>query len=147
MQIEMIKQPNGYFCPAADFEADRLMRFKNGEQYTVEIKLTRNPAFHRKVFAFFKFCFDHWRDDHMDWQLDEEGQFNVFRKNLTCLAGYYEEYFNIKGEVRIEAKSLAYANMEPEEFERCYKALINAALKHIFKTMDVQTENQLLGFF
>ena len=48
----------------------------------------------------------------------------------------------------MEAKSLAYGNMEQEEFERCYNALIKAAIKHIFAGTDDQNVwNQLQGFF
>jgi hypothetical protein len=76
------------------------------------------------------------------------GQFEVFRKQMTCVAGYYNEYFKFDGTVRIEAKSLAFGNMDEDEFRECYSALINAALKYIFKgTDDPQINNRLLGFF
>lgn len=55
----------------------------------MEIKKARNPAFHRKVFAFFKFCFDHWAADKTEWEhFDERKQFDTFRKHLTVLAGF-----------------------------------------------------------
>jgi hypothetical protein len=149
MLIEMIKGPGGIFMPATDMEAGRLTRFKNGEQYTAEIKLTRNPAFHRKVFAFFNFCFQHWAADRAGLEhSDETTQFNRFRKDLTILAGHYDMVTNIRGEVRAEAKSLAYASMEQDEFERCYSSLINAALKHVFGgTKDQNIINQLYSYF
>ena len=42
-------------------DIERLHRFKNGETYTANMKLTRNPKFHRKVMAYF--CFTHWCTD------------------------------------------------------------------------------------
>ena len=145
VKFDMIKMPGGLFTPASDTEAEALERFKTGEQYQVDIKLPRNPSFHGKTFAFFKFCFDHWKSDKTF--LDERGQIEVFRKNLTVLAGFYNSYYNIKGEVRIEAKSLAYENMDQETFEQHYNALINAALEHIFVGADRNTESQLMSFF
>jgi len=145
MKFEMIKMPGGLFTPASDTEAEALERFKTGEQYQIEIKLTRNPSFHGKTFAFFNFCFDYWKSDKTF--LDERGQFEVFRKNLTVLAGFYKSYYNIKGEVRIESESLSYGNMDQETFEQHYNALINAALEHIFVGADKNTEAQLMGFF
>lgn len=48
----------------------------------------------------------------------------------------------------VEAKSLSYGNMEQDEFEECYSALINAAIKHVFQnTTDEQIINKLMGFF
>ena len=147
MKIEFIKHHGGLLSPASDMDADKMKRFKSGEQYTVEIKLSRNPQFHRKVFAFLNFCFQHWIASSDIDCLDESGQFDVFRNNLTVLAGYYDQYYNLKCEVRIEAKSLSFGSMDQAEFEKCYTALINAAMKHVFKTSDESTLNRLMEFF
>lgn len=148
-KYQMIKLPGGVFAPLNDDEAERLKSFQNNEQYEIEIKKQRNPAFHRKVFAFFNFCFDHWSADKTEWQFqDEQAQFDTFRKNLTVLAGYFDKTYTIKGDVQIEPKSLAYGNMEQSEFERCYNSLINAAMKHIFKGCnDQQILDRLYAFF
>jgi len=122
-----------------------MTRFKTGETYEIEIKLSRNPRFHGKVFAFFNFCYAHWKGDNEF--LDEVKQFDVFRANLTVLAGYFDSYYSIKGEPRIEAKSLSYSSMSQEEFEGLYNALIRAALKHIFRGCDKSVENKLTSFF
>ena len=117
--------------------------------YTAEFKLTRQPAFHRKMFAFFNFCFQHWCANHAGLEhMDEATQFDRFRKDLTILAGFYEQTVRLNGEVRTEAKSLSYASMEADEFERCYNAMINAAIKHVFgRTTDQNVLNQLYAFF
>ena len=145
MKIDMLKFHGGQLSPANEAAAIALERFKNDEQYEIEIKLTRNPQFHRKVFQFFKFCFEHWRSDREF--MNEAGQLDVFRKNLTVLAGYYDTYYTIKGEARIEAKSLAFSSMSQEEFEGAYQALIAAAMRTIFPGCGVEVENQLIGFF
>ena len=134
MQIEMLKMAGGVLVPLNDEQAESLAKFKTGEQYQIEIKQARNPAFHRKVFAFFKFCFEYWSADKTEWQyFDERKQFDTFRKNLTVLAGFKEVSYTIDGRMRIDAQSLAYGNMGQDEFERCYSALINAAMQNIFK--------------
>ena len=145
MKITMLKFHGGQLSPANEEAAEALERFKNGEQYQVEIKLTRNPQFHAKVFAFFNFCFEHWVSDKEF--MDDKGQRDCFRKNLTVIAGYYDSYHTIKGDTRIEAKSLAYASMSPEDFEACYKALIAAAVRTIFQGCGPDVEQRLIGFF
>ncbi len=149
MQIDLVKHPGGVFSPANETDLERLQRFKNGETYVAEIKLTRNPAFHRKVMAFFGFCFAHWCANKAGLEhMDEHSQFDRFRKDLTILAGFYVQTVRLNGEVRTEAQSLAYANMEQEKFERVYKALINAAIKHVFAgTTDPAILNRLQSFF
>lgn len=142
----MEKLPGARLVAFDDYDVERLNKFKTGEVYEVEIKLKRNAKFHKKVFAFLNFCFAHWKGDN-EFQ-DEAKQFDVFRANLTVLAGFYDSFYNIKGEVRVEAKSLSYGSMSQEEFEQFYNAAINAAMKHVFNgSTDQNLYNRLLGFF
>ena len=145
MKIKFIKQAGGILVLASDLESEKMTKLKTGELYECDIPLKRNPAFHRKVFAFFGFCFEHWKGPN-EFQCESK-QFDVFRSHLTVLAVYYVELYNIRGELRIEAQSISYSCMSQEEFERLYNALIQAALKHVFKDMSDNTYNMLLSFF
>lgn len=145
MKINMTKQPGGALLPASDMDADVLAKFKTGHVYPIDIKLPRNPSFHGKVFAFFQYCFAHWKTDREF--MDEKGQFDNFRKELTVIAGFRDVYYKIDGSVRVEAKSLSYGSMGQLEFEKCYQALIQAAMKTIFTGDDEETLNKLAGFF
>jgi Protein of unknown function (DUF1367) len=145
MKIEMIKLAGGVLVPASDMELEKLHKFKTNEQYAVEIKRTRSPKFHRKVFSFFHFCFEHWKCDREF--PSESRQFDTFRNHLTVIAGYYDELVNIHGEIRIEAKSLSYSSMSQEEFEELYNSLILAAMRNIFHTSDEETYSRLMSFF
>lgn len=145
MKINVIKYSGGILSPASDLDAEELTQLKTGELFEVQIKRFRNPAFHRKVFAFLNFCFAHWQGEREF--LDERAQFEVFRSHLTVLAGYYDSFYNIKGEVRVEAKSISFGAMSEQEFREYYSALIRAAMRHIFKTNDEATLNRLHAFF
>jgi hypothetical protein len=145
MKLCFVKQAGGVLTPVDDREARRLDRVKTGTSVVIDIKTNRNGGFHRKAFAFFNFCFEHHDID--DSLKTEEAQFNGFRKDLTILAGYYDEYVRLNGDLRVEAKSLAFDQMEQEEFEQCYVALTNAAMKYIFKSADEGTYSRLISFF
>jgi hypothetical protein len=149
MKIKVVKFAGGVTSPASDIDAEKMSKLKTGEQYEIEIKQTRNPQFHRKVFAFLGFCFQHWSADHTECQfMDESAQFDTFREHITVLAGYYETTYNLKGDVRIRARSLSFGNMSQEEFEQFYSAAIRVAVKHIFNgTTDEKILNQLQSFF
>ena len=146
MKLEFIKGAGGNLTPADDFSAEKLIKFKTGCQYTVEIKRVRNPIFHQKMFVFFKFCFEYWAGGNECQH--ESVQFDSFRKQLTVNAGYYDQVWNLnKVDFTVEAKSLSFCSMDQEEFEQCYHALIQAAMTHIFRTADEQQLNKLMGFF
>lgn len=144
MKIDVIKQGSALLA-INDLEADKLSKFKSGEQYTIEIRNQRNYGFHKKVFAFMNYCFEYWVNDNK--YMTEQASFDVFRDNLTVMAGYYESYYKIDGSVRVEAKSISYANMNQYEFEQYYSALIQVAMNTIFKNSDEDHYNTLIGFF
>ena len=144
----MVKQAGGVFIPASDIEAEKMTRFKTGLTFPVDIKQSRNQKFHGKVFSFFTYCFDYWQEKNRLEFADESKQFDYFRKELTKIAGFYNQVFDLRGNFTIEAKSLAFGSMGQDEFESCYKALIDAAMVEIFKDMNDQDYyNKLAGFF
>lgn len=145
----MTKSAGGILLPADDFAADSLTRFKNFEQYEIDIVNTRNPAFHRKVFAFFNYCFAHQKELHGDRFLDERTQFELMRKRLTIKAGYYEQAYDVAADrIVTTARSLAYANMEQHEFESLWRALISASMEYIFNDIeDHKLYDKLARFF
>jgi hypothetical protein len=145
MKLEFIKCAGGTLVPADDYTADKLIKFKTGCQFPVDIKLPRNQSFHGKVFKFFEFCFEFWAGGH-EFQ-NESLQFDYFRKELTKNAGFYDQVFDIKGNFTIVAKSLSFNSMGQDEFEQCYHALIQAAMSNIFNTADDKTLTKLMGFF
>ena len=145
MKIEVIKHIGGTLTPVDEIAYEDLQKLKTGEQYEISIKLTGRPAFHRKTFAFFKFCYAHWSGGNKSQ--DEKTQFKAFRNELTILAGFYNEYYSIAGELRVEAKSLSYASMNDEEFSAHYNALINAAMANLFWPEDMVIQDKLYSFF
>ena len=150
LKLEFIKGHGRSLSPASDEVADKMQKFKSNEMYVVDIKLTRNPAFLRKAFAFFNFCFEHWSAGKTHWEhMNESSQKEAFRKELTKLAGFTVTSYAIDGlSFVVEAKSLSFGSMDEDEFRECYSALINAAIKSVFMgTNDEQILNKLMGFF
>ena len=100
MKLEFIKQAGGVLAPADDYTAEKMTKFKTGEQYPIEIKRARNPSHHKKAMAFLRFCFEHWAGGHRF--TEESLQFDQFRRELTILAGFYDEFYTIDSSVRLE---------------------------------------------
>jgi len=144
MKFNAQKLTGGILSPASDMDAEKLTKLKTGEVYKVTVTQARNPQFHKKVFALLNFSFNYWKSDREF--MDEAGQFDVFRSQLTVQAGYYNAYYKLDGSARIEAKSLSYGNMSQQEFEAFYSALINTVMDKVFQGCDKQTEDKLMGF-
>lgn len=129
-----LRKMGGALAPAFQSDADELAKFKQGDTLNADIRRMRNAKFHRKWFALATFLFDVWSETCETQEY--KGQpvlpsFERFRKDLTIMAGYYEPTFNVRGEVRLEATSLAWGSMSEETFEALYSATIDVALRTI----------------
>ena len=134
MRVEMLKTPNGALMPASEEAGAMLRKIKTGTPVFVEIKHIRNYRFMKKMFALFKLAFDVWQPEGQEWAGQKvEKELERFRKDLTILAGFGRPVFNLRGEVRMEAESLSFANMTEDRFEAVYKAVLNKVWSHILR--------------
>lgn len=136
-KLYLKKLPGGALVADNDETAEWLQKMKTGEVLAGEFARPRNYKFHKKLMALFGICFDYFTDQH-DWNVQYKGMkvepsFDMFRKQLTILAGHYTASYDVRGNVKLEAKSLSFANCSEEEAERVYSDVINASLRQVFK--------------
>lgn len=130
-----LRKANGFLIPDSPEDAERLIKFKFGEVIKAEVTRPRNYKFHRKMFSLFQFCYENWEQPEVDTPHGVAGKsFDRFWRDLVILAGYYEQVVRVDGSVRVEAKSIAFANMDEDEFGKLYSAVVDAAIKHVLKT-------------
>lgn len=138
--------------PYDEAAAAFIQKMKVGELAHSDFKRVRNYKFHKKYFALVTFAFDQWEPRG---GLTYQGQAvtknkDRFRKDVAILAGFFESTVNLKGEVRLEAKSISFAQMDEIEFEALYSATVDVVLQRVLTrfTKDEleNVVNQLLGF-
>lgn len=137
MKLYLRKMPGGTLVPDNEETAEWLQKKKVGAVLAGDFTQPRNYRFHKKIMALFNCCFEHFTELH-DWNIQYRGMaiqpsFDMFRKQLTILSGHYVPSYDIHGNVRVEAKSLSFANCTEEEAEQVYQDVITAALKHVYK--------------
>jgi hypothetical protein len=147
MEITLIRTPLG-FSPADDEAQECMKHFPLGSVGRLDVKLMRNYQFFKKWWALVKLGFDYWAESCHPTEY--KGQlvlpnFQRFRKDVTIMAGFYEPTWNLKGEMRVEAESLAWANMSEERFTELYDATIRVLLQMVFNGKNAKrwTESQL----
>lgn len=159
--IALVKLPDGKLRGMSERDQLAYARFKSrikklepGEVVEIEAKLPRNSKHHRKYFALLNLGFEHWESSrkHKTYKgKPVTKSFESFREDVLILAGFYEQTFNIKGELKLEAKSIKFAKMEQPEFEDLYSKTINVLLEHVltnYKSADEVNEvvEQVLRF-
>jgi phenylpropionate dioxygenase-like ring-hydroxylating dioxygenase large terminal subunit len=113
---------------------NRVKRLEAGELVKVSFKIERNGKFHRKFFAMLNVGFEAWdpgRTHKTHKGMPVQKNFEQFREDVTILAGFYEQTFDLQGRLVLKAKSISFANMEQAEFERVYSAVADVLLNHV----------------
>ena len=146
MEAHFIKLPNRCLIPATEQDEELLSKIKAGDPVKLTYTRPRNYHFHKKYFALLNLAYDYWEPPEHGkgsaWQekVEIEKNFDRFRKDIAILAGFYEASYRLNGDVRIEARSISFANMSEDEFEKLYSATIDVILKNV---MHSYTEPQL----
>jgi hypothetical protein len=134
MDATLLKSQTG-LVPGDDATREWLNKVRMAGIVYAKVNQPRNPQFHRKMFALLNYGFDFWAETAKP--VEYKGQevkpnFERFRKDIVILAGHYHPVFNIKGEIRMEANSISYANMDEATFEQLYSSVIDVLLKKVF---------------
>lgn len=119
MKLQLLNTPQG-LKPCYDEDYDEKKKLKIGEIYEAEIKLQRNPKFHRLFFSLLNAGYSLLPERTQNGFRSVEG----FRSYLLVTAGFYDTYFNPRLREFVEVpKSLKFSSMDNEEFERMYNAV------------------------
>jgi len=104
-----------------------------------------NAKFRKKWWALVKFSFDHWEPIDTYKGIPVERDFERFRHQITILAGHYKVVASLTGEgVSKEAKSIAWAKMTEEQFEKFYQQTWNAIFNHVLSGYSKEDKERVM---
>jgi hypothetical protein len=142
-EVYMVKQPGGTLQPANQQDSETLAKVKNGNVVLVDFVQPRNAKFHRKFFAMLGFAYEYWTPEPVlleGMTIEPEKNFDRFRKDVLILAGYRHAVVNIKNEVRYEADSISFANMDDMQFQDVYMAVFAVCWRMVLKNVRGMTQ-------
>lgn len=117
MKILVINTPHG-LVPYGDEDYEEKKRLKDGETYSVEIKVARNLDFHRKYFAMISYAWDFLNEAETATFRTKDN----FRKYLEISAGHCEVIYHPRLQEFVEIpKSISFAKMDNAEFDDLYQ--------------------------
>ena len=142
--LALQKTTGGVLVPVDQPTIEEISKIKLGHGLIGEFKRARNVRFHRKVMALFKFAFDMWDAPKLEYKGEPVNKtFEGFRKDLTVMAGHYEARTNMRGEVRLDAKSLSFGNMAEDEFEKVFRDLLNTIWRRVLRSKGYESPEQV----
>ena len=132
MDIFLVKSPDGRLHPADEQQAEMLKKFAPAVLIRCSITRVRNERFHRKFFALLNLGFESWEPEVKEFKgFEIQKDFEHFREDVTIAAGHYVVTSNLHGAIRLRAKSISFAAMEQEPFEKLYSAVANVLLARV----------------
>ncbi|EKO3894346.1 DUF1367 family protein [Vibrio metschnikovii] len=150
--LHLVKDMGG-FKPLGSDDSELMRKIPLGSVIEAEFSKKRNPLFHRKFFALLNTGYEYWNPPEADWRgFKAVKNFDVFREQVTILAGFREVTYNLDGSVKVKAKSISFASMDDNEFEKVYSQVLDVVWNKIMSTVfDDKREfenavNQLMNF-
>ncbi len=151
MQILLIKSPQGILVPSDEHEAEKMSRYRVGAIIRCDIAQMRNYLFHKKFFALLNVGYDAFTPGIKEYRgFPVQKDIDQFREDVIIAAGFYTMTTTLNGNVRLRPKSISFAKMNQETFERLYSNVANVLLQKVLtqytrKDLD-EVVNHVLGF-
>ena len=137
MDVDFIKSPQG-LTPADDACRAWFQKVKSGEHVHGKMARRRNAKFHRKYFALLTYAFDVWKENlaaRNAFQIYKGvpvmPDFDRFRGDIAVFSGFFTPVYKLNGDLVLKPKSISFANMSEDEFERLYSKTIDVLLEKV----------------
>ena len=122
MKLNLVNTPRGFLVPETDADYDAKAKLKIGETYSAEIRLVRNPEFHRLYFQMLRTAWDFLPDAIRTERF--HGSQEAFRKCMEITAGYYEEFYSPRFNDWVQGpKSIAFEKLDETGFRELYNGV------------------------
>jgi hypothetical protein len=148
--VNLICIGGGVFKAATHQDTELLARFKIGDLMQSPVSKPRNGKFMSKFFAMLNVGYDAFQPVLEYKGAKVQKNFDKFRADVTILAGYYTITVGLKGEAIAKPKSIAFASMDEEEFEKLYSEVANVILERVLTNYTREdldnVVSQIMGF-
>jgi hypothetical protein len=144
-EFEIVKNTKGVFVGMTEEDQRKYEAFgkkrsamEPGEMVKVKVSYPRSLGYHRRFMAMLRFAFEQWEPEKSRKRMTYKGMpihkdFERFRKDIVILAGYGEAKYDARGRVSIDAQSIAFDNMEEDEFRHVYAAVFEVIFTNILE--------------
>lgn len=133
MEVLFNKVPTG-LIPASEEDREKFAKWKTGALIKGEFTQSRNPKFLRKFMALINLGFEAWEPRQQEYKGHAvQKNRERFRADVTIAAGFYDLVADLHGGVHAKAKSISFASMSEDEFEKVYSAVVDVLLQDVLK--------------
>jgi hypothetical protein len=150
--LNLVKDLSG-LKPLGSDDLELMKTIPMGSLLECEFSKKRNPQFHRKFFALLNLGYEYWQPEEMEWRgFKSVKNFEVFRNQITVLAGFFEVAAGVDGKVKVIPKSISFARMDDIEFNKLYSKVLDVIWNKVLSTVfNSKSEldnavNQLMSF-
>lgn len=113
--------------------ADYVAKIGLNDVVSAEMRKPRNPAFHRKFFALLDIVYSNLPEDLAEKFKSEED----LLLELKLQTGHREKYRTLGGREIWIPKSIAFSEMDNDEFADFYEKCLDVIYKHIIPGVDL----------
>jgi len=148
----MFKKVGNALIPFDEETVEWFEKLQQGCAVHGKLTQPRNLLFLRKFFKMLRIAYDNndWPEVQTPYG-EAKCSFKIFRKFCIVKAGFFEIEVTPEGNLKYEPKSIAFANMDEDEFQETYSAVLDVVLQRFLTNwqsddMDRAVQEYILGF-
>jgi len=116
-------------------------KLKLGKKYRAEIRVSRNPAFHRKFFAMINLAWQNSDEARREYANQE-----AFRYGLMIKAGYFDVIYKTESMAVTKPESIAFDQMDEKRFEKVFSDVLDVILAEYVPVERKEFLDQMIAF-
>lgn len=138
-----LTKTNQGFIPVDDLSVEIAEEIPYNTEYKAVLSRPRNYKFHQKFFVLLDVAFNLWDVEDIEFQsyIVKKNK-EYFRKQIIIKCGYFTVNIDLNKRVRLEAKSISFANMEEDDFAKLYDTAINVILSDVLTNYTKEDLNE-----
>jgi len=118
--------------PVYPSDLDKLKKLSTDNNYSCSIKRPRNLKHHKKFFTLVELVWQNLPEKYIEDFKSKESLLNEFKFQT----GHHKEHRTLSGRITYIPKSISFAAMDQEAFDKFYDKCLDIVLKYFFVGMD-----------
>ena len=140
MKIVLQKINNSAY-PVDETSQERFAKIANKSEFIVDVKLSRNPKFHRKVMSLIRLVFNNMPEQYHFPEIED------VLDEIKLKAGYFKKHVTTKGEALYFPKSISFESMDEYQFNEFFERILDVIVKDFLPLTKKEIEEEINGYY
>lgn len=131
---------NGSAHPVDETSQERFGKISNKAEFIVDVRMSRNPQFHRKVMSLIRLVWENLPESYVFPDIES------LLDEIKLKAGYYKTHTTTKQETLYFPKSISFEEMDEHDFREFFDRALDVIMKDFLPLTKKEIEQEIYEY-